>query len=120
MKGKKEIQEKIDLFEKGINDCMHDIVYRDEMTNGNPPGMPDAVEMNIQECERRIAYYIPAIKELCWVIGVDYKKDRMYYEILHTIRRYPEGVSLQGLSFRHGIRMESLTKMISGMVRPGS
>jgi hypothetical protein len=64
----KEIRHRLSLYEKDLSECQAD--RKKKYVNGNPDWMPDAVEMNRDECERRIAHYIPAIKELKWVLGI--------------------------------------------------
>jgi hypothetical protein len=62
-----ETQRRLLLYEKDLVACEADL--KTKYKNGNPEGMPDAVKINKDECKRRIAYYIPAIKELKWVLG---------------------------------------------------
>ena len=62
-----EIRHRLSLYEKDLAECEKDLKKR--YKNGNPEWMPDAVKINRDECKRRIAHYIPAIKELKWVLG---------------------------------------------------
>jgi hypothetical protein len=64
---KTEIKHRLKLYEKDLAECEADLKKR--YKNGNPDWMPNAVEINRAECKRRIAHYIPAIKELKWVLG---------------------------------------------------
>ena len=58
-----EIQRCLLLYEKDLVKCEADL--KRKYKNGSA----DAVKINNDECKRRIAYYIPAIKELKWVLG---------------------------------------------------
>jgi hypothetical protein len=58
-----EIQSRLLLYEKDLAACEADL--KRKYKNGSA----DAVKINKDECKRRIAYYIPAIKELKWVLG---------------------------------------------------
>jgi len=62
-----DIRRRLSLYEKDLALCETDL--KRKYTNGNPEWMPDAVKINRVECRRRIAHYIPAIKELKWVLG---------------------------------------------------
>jgi hypothetical protein len=64
---KAEIKHRLKLYKKDLAMCKADLKIK--YKNGNPDGMPDAVKINRDECKRRIAYYIPAINELKWVLG---------------------------------------------------
>lgn len=63
----KEIRHRLFLYEKDMAECQADL--KKKYVNGNTEWMPDAVKINRDECKRRIAHYIPAIKELKWVLG---------------------------------------------------
>jgi hypothetical protein len=58
-----EIQHRLLLYEKDLATCEADL------TRKYKNGSADAVKINKDECKRKIAYYIPAIKELKWVLG---------------------------------------------------
>ncbi len=64
----KEIKHRLELYEKDLKECQADLKKR--YKNGNPDYMPNAVTINRNECKRRIAHYLPAIKELRWVLGI--------------------------------------------------
>lgn len=64
-----EIKHRLALYEKDLAECQLDLKRRHR--NGNPPDMPNAVHLLRAECRRRIAHYIPAIKELKWVMGLE-------------------------------------------------
>lgn len=64
-----EIRHRLSLYEQDLALCQADLKKR--YKNGNAPGRPNANRINNAECRRRIAHYIPAIKELKWVLGVE-------------------------------------------------
>lgn len=66
---KKEIKERLAMYERDLASCRADLKKR--YKNGNAPGMPNAVKILRNECRRRIAYYVPAIEELKYVLGID-------------------------------------------------
>jgi hypothetical protein len=66
-----EIRNRLELYERDLKACQEDVKKR--YKNGNPDWMPNAVTVNRNECKRRIAHYIPAIKELKWVLGQHYE-----------------------------------------------
>ena len=64
----KEIEHRLELYERDLKDCQASLKNR--YRNGNHPYMSNAVTVNRNECKRRIAHYLPAIKELKWVLGM--------------------------------------------------
>lgn len=63
---KKEILYRLALYQKDLESCRKDLKHR--YKNGNSPGMPNANRILNRECRRRIAHYVPAIKELHWML----------------------------------------------------
>lgn len=66
---RKEIKHRLELYEKDLAECESDLKKR--YKNGNPDYFPNAVKVNREECKRRISHYIPAIKELKWILYGD-------------------------------------------------
>lgn len=108
------IQERILIYEKDLVSCLQDISEIDPETDGNP----DAATALANECERRIAYYIPALKELHWMLGVDYKKDRTYFEILMILRKEPD-CSVLPLARLFGKSKHEMSQIVANMVLNG-
>lgn len=67
-----EIRKRIARYEMDLLSCVKDLneILLGKWKNGNPDTMPNAVHVLRDECQRRVSHYIPALKELYWVIGV--------------------------------------------------
>ena len=64
---KSEIRRRLKRYEEDLVSCQASLKKR--YKNGNADWQPNAVTILRDECKQRIAHYVPAIKELKWVLG---------------------------------------------------